>query len=148
MPEWSKGEDLRSSILRYAWVRTPHPLFIYFFYHYYLIMEEKGKEIKEIIFKTDIIEITYETDIIEIINKDCNGYKKLYELWLIEQPVFISDIYKIQMRDLYLASRNKELSINELNNFLSEENRNEAIKFINYMRKRDLSEERKKWTKK
>jgi hypothetical protein len=111
-------------------------------------MEEKGKEIKEIIFKTDIIEITYETDIIEIINKDCNGYKKLYELWLIEQPVFISDIYKIQMRDLYLASRNKELSINELNNFLSEENRNEAIKFINYMRKRDLSEERKKWTKK
>ena len=111
-------------------------------------MEEKGKEIKEIIFTPETIEITYETDVKEIITKNNIGYTNLYNAWIKENPVFISDIYKMEMRDLYYSSRNNELSISVLNNFFREENKENAKKFINYMRKRDLTEEKKKWTKK
>jgi len=111
-------------------------------------MEEKNKEIKEIIFNPENVEITYETDVKEIITKDYEGYKKLYDGWLLEEPIFISDIYKNEMRDLFFAAKNRNLSIMQLNNFLTEDNREEATKFIKYMRKRNYTEERKKWIKK
>jgi hypothetical protein len=108
-------------------------------------MEYLDKEIKTLILTETTIEITYDNDIIEIINKNGEGYKILYNAWLLEQPMFISDIYKMQMRDLNFAARNNETSINNLNIFLSESNYDEALKFITYMRKRDLTFERKKW---
>jgi len=108
-------------------------------------MEQPDKEIKTLIITSSTIEIIYENDINEIINKDSTGYKKLYDIWLKEQPMFISDIYKIQMRDLNYASRNNITSINNLNNFFSELNKTEALKFIDYMRKRDLTYEKQKW---
>ena len=83
-----------------------------------------------------------------IIEKNKDGYKKLFDAWLIEQPMFISDIYKTQMRDLNFASRGNETSINHLNSFIKEENKAEVIKFITYMRKRDLTFEKSKWIKK
>jgi hypothetical protein len=109
-------------------------------------MEQLDKEIKELVLTATTIEITYENDVIEIVNKNGGGYKKLYDAWLLEQPMFISDIYKTQMRDLNFAARNNQESINNLNNFLSESNHTEALKFITYMRKRDLTFERQKWT--
>ena len=108
-------------------------------------MEYLDKEIKSLILTETTIELTYDNDIIEIINKNGEGYKKLYNAWLLEQPMFISDIYKMQMRDLNFAARNNETSINNLNMFLSDSNYEEALKFITYMRKRDLTFERKKW---
>lgn len=108
-------------------------------------MEYLDKEIKQLILTPTTIEITYENNIIEIVNKNGDGYKKLYDAWLLEQPMFISDIYKTQMRDLNFAARNNHESINNLNNFLSQENQDEALKFITYMRKRDLTFERQKW---
>ena len=109
-------------------------------------MEQLDKEIKELVLTPTTIEITYENDVIEIVNKNGEGYKKLYDAWLLEQPMFISDIYKTQMRDLNFAARNNQECINNLNNFLSQENQEEALKFITYMRKRDLTFERQKWT--
>jgi len=109
-------------------------------------MEEIEQDIKDIIFTDTTIEITYNNDIIEIINKNAAGYKKLHDAWLLEQPMFISDIYKTQMRDLNFGSRNNQTSLNNLNLFLSPENKEEALKFIIYMRKRDLTFERQKWT--
>ena len=50
------------------------------------------------------------------------------------------------MRDLNFAARNNQTSLNNLNIFLSEDNYTEALKFITYMRKRDLTYERQKWT--
>lgn len=108
-------------------------------------MEYLDKEIKQLILTPTTIEITYENNIIEIVNKNGDGYKKLYDAWLLEQPMFISDIYKTQMRDLNFAARNNHESINNLNNFLSDANKDEALKFITYMRKRDLTFERQKW---
>ena len=109
-------------------------------------MEEIDKEIKSLLLTPSTIEITYENDVIEIVTKDSNGYKKIHDAWLLEQPMFISDIYKTQMRDLSYASRNNATSLNQLNNFFSEENQEEALKFITYMRKRDLTFEKQKWT--
>jgi hypothetical protein len=109
-------------------------------------MEEIDKEIKTLLLTPTTIEITYENDIEEIVNKNAEGYKKLYDAWLLEQPMFISDIYKTQMRDLNFAARNNQTSLNNLTIFLSEDNYTEALKFITYMRKRDLTYEKQKWT--
>jgi len=110
-------------------------------------MEETDKKIKNLILTTTTIEIIYENDVIEIINKNKDGYKKLYDGWLLEKPMFISDIYKMQMRDLNFASRNNQESLNNLNLFFDENNYNEALKFIEYMRKRkNLTFDKDKWT--
>ena len=109
-------------------------------------MEQPDEEIKTISFTETTVEIIYANDISEIITKDSAGYKKLYDAWLVQQPMFISDIYKTQMRDLTFAARNTIPSVLQMNKFLSEANKDEALKFIDYMRKRDLTFERKKWT--
>jgi len=110
-------------------------------------MEYLENEIKTIEYG-EIIKIVYDNDEIELIERNKEGYKKLYDAWLKEQPMFISDIFKTQMRDLTFATRGNESSINQLNSFLSEENAEQATKFIVYMRKRDLTFERSKWIKK
>jgi hypothetical protein len=110
-------------------------------------MEYLENEIKTIEYG-EVIKIVYDNDEIELIERNKDGYKKLYDAWLKEQPMFISDIFKTQMRDLTFASRGNEASINQLNSFLSEENAEQATKFIVYMRKRDLTFERSKWIKK
>lgn len=109
-------------------------------------MEEIEQDIKDLILTETTIEITYMNDVKEVVNKNAAGYKKLHDAWLLEQPMFISDIYKTQMRDLNFAARNNQQSLNSLNLFLSPENKDEALKFIIYMRKRDLTFERQKWT--
>jgi len=110
-------------------------------------MEQPDIEVKDIQITDNDFKIIYENDAIEIIEKSQSGYKKLFDAWLLEQPMFISDIYKTQMRDLNFASRGNETSINQLNSFFKEENKNEVIKFISYMRKRDLTFEKQKWIK-
>jgi len=110
-------------------------------------MEYLENEIKTIEYG-EVIKIVYDNDEIELIERNKDGYKKLYDAWLKEQPMFISDIFKTQMRDLTFTTRGNESSINQLNSFLSEENAEQATKFIVYMRKRDLTFERSKWIKK
>jgi len=109
-------------------------------------MEYLENEIINVEFTSETITITYDNNEIEIIQKNMDGYKKLYDAWLKEQPMFISDIYKSQMRDLTFAKTNSTFT-ETMNNYLSEGNREEAIKFITYMRKRDLRFEKSKWVK-
>jgi len=110
-------------------------------------MDYPEEDVVDVIFSDSEIKIIYEKGGNEIITKDKDGYKKLFDAWLLEQPMFISDIYKTQMRDLSFGSRNNQASVNNLNNFLVESNKTEVIKFINYMRKRDLTFEKQKWIK-
>ena len=111
-------------------------------------MEQPEEEIKSVIFNENTINITYMNDIEEIITRNTEGYKKLYDAWLKEQPMFISDKYKMQMRSLnFILKKNNETAIQELNSFLSENNREEALNFIKYMRTRDLTFEKQKWNK-
>jgi len=108
-------------------------------------MEYLENEIKTIVFTPETITITYDNNEVEIVKKTKEGYMKLYDAWLKEQPMFISDIFKSQMRDLTFIKRDE--SFNDMNKFLSEENKEQALKFIVYMRKRDLTYERSKWIK-
>ena len=110
-------------------------------------MEQPDIEIKDLEITDIDFKIIYQNDAIEIIEKNKDGYKKLFDAWLIEQPMFISDIYKTQMRDITFGSRNNQTSVNNLNNFFIENNKIEVIKFLNYMRKRDLTFEKQKWIK-
>ena len=81
-----------------------------------------------------------------ILGKDT--YKKMYKEWLVEQPPFISDIYKKNMNNIILSSiHNNQDCVNSLNNFFVDDNKEEVIKFINYMRCRDLTQEKLKWNK-
>ena len=81
----------------------------------------------------------------EILEKKFETYKRMFDEWLLEQPMFISDIFKNEMRNLNYASRNNENSIQELNRFFSIGNEENVLKFLNYMRSRDLTFEKKKW---
>lgn len=110
-------------------------------------MEYLENEITEISFTPETVTITYDNNQVEIVNKTKEGYKILYEAWLKEQPMFISDIFKSQMHDLAFAARGYPDKLNNMNRYLTEENKEEALKFIVYMRKRDLTFERAKWTK-
>jgi hypothetical protein len=111
-------------------------------------MEYLDLAIKDVVFTNETIELTYENDEKEIVEKTKEGYKKLYNAWLKENPMFISDKFKTQMRDLTYASNGNMTNLNEINGFLSEGNREKAIEFMTYMRTRDLTYERSKWTKK
>ena len=72
----------------------------------------------------------------------------MYKEWLVEQPPFISDIYKKNMNNIILSSiHNNQDCVNSLNNFFVDDNKEEVIKFINYMRSRDLTQEKLKWNK-
>lgn len=110
-------------------------------------MDYKGFDIKSLSINNDTITVTYSNDQIEIIPKNSESYLAMYYEWILDNPVFITDIYKDQMHHLFFAGKNhNQDSINFLNTFFSSENIDEALKFINYMRTRDLTEDRKKWT--
>lgn len=92
--------------------------------------------------------ITYDNNMTETIVIGKETYDKMYKEWLVEQPPFISDIYKQMMNNLILASiHNNQKCISDLNNFFVVENKEEVINFIKYMRTRDLTQEKLKWNK-
>ena len=110
-------------------------------------MEFPEEDVVDVSLTETDINIVYQNGGNGIITKDKEGYKKMYDEWLLEQPMFISDIYKTQMRDLSFGSRNNQASVDNLNKFFSESNKTEVIKFLNYMRKRDITFEKNKWIK-
>lgn len=110
-------------------------------------MEYPEEDVVDVSLTDTDINIVYQNGGNGILTKDKEGYKKMYDEWLLEQPMFISDIYKTQMRDLSFGSRNNQASVDNLNNFFSESNKTEVIKFLNYMRKRDITFEKNKWIK-
>ncbi len=110
-------------------------------------MEHPEEDVVDVILSDVDINIIYQNGGTEVITKNKEGYKIMFDEWLLEQPMFISDIFKTQMRDLSFGSRNNQTSVNNLNNFFVENNKTEVIKFLNYMRKRDLTFEKQKWIK-
>ena len=86
-------------------------------------MEYKDIDIKSVSFDDTNIYITYSNDMNEIIIKNAESYLDLYDDWLLDNPMFICDKYKTQMRHLFFAGKNNDReSINSLNDFLSENN--------------------------
>ena len=103
-------------------------------------MDNQDVEIQSVEFSDNNIIIKYVNSAIETLPKDINTYKSFHEKWLIDNPPFISDIYKAQMRNIILASiNNNSKCIDELNNFFQSPNEENVKKFFIYMRNRHIT---------
>lgn len=113
-------------------------------------MDQKGIEIKSVVIdeQSNSVVITYENDVVETLPKTVDTYTALYKDWLVDEPPFISDIFKVQMRSIILASINNEPQcIEDLEQFFTNANIEEVKRFLVYMRKRDLKTDKLIWTK-
>ena len=111
-------------------------------------MENINNKIVDIVFNENNMIISYDNEQTETLAIGKETYSKMYKEWLVEQPPFISDIYKQNMNNIILSSIHNNIDCaNTLNNFFVENNKQEVIKFINYMRGRDLTQEKLKWNK-
>ena len=109
-------------------------------------MENKNQEIMSVNLENNLITIAYENGETEILPNTKETYVSMHKNWLVEQPPFISDIYKVQMRNIVLtAINNNEKCIQDLSAFFSPNNQEEVKNFLTYMRKRDLTVEKQKW---
>jgi hypothetical protein len=111
-------------------------------------MEHINNELVDITFEDNTMVIAYNNGLTETLVIGKETYEKMYKEWLVEQPPFISDIYKINMNNIILASiHNNQKCVSDLNGFFVVDNKDDAIKFIKYMRGRDLTQEKLKWNK-
>ena len=111
-------------------------------------MEHINNELVDISFDDNTMVIAYNNGLTETLVIGKETYEKMYKEWLVEQPPFISDIYKINMNNIILASiHNNQKCVSDLNGFFVADNKDEVIKFIKYMRGRDLTQEKLKWNK-
>lgn len=111
-------------------------------------MEYITNEVVDITFNGEDITVSYDNNLTETFTKGKATYDKMYKEWLKEQPPFISDIYKQTMNNIILSSiHNNNKCIADLNGFFVAENKEEVLKFIKYMRTRDLTQEKLKWNK-
>lgn len=110
-------------------------------------MEYPNQTITNIIINDNIVHIEYDNNMTENLSIGKDTYVRMHDTWLKEQPPFISDLFKIQMRNIILATiNNNERCIHDLNIFFSSSNVEEVKRFLTYMRKRDLTSEKEKWT--
>ena len=98
--------------------------------------------------ETSEIKLFFANNQTETINKGHDGYMLFYNEWLKNEPIFISDKFKAQLRDITLYGLNKNNdSFNNLNKFFVNENKTNMINFFNYMRNRDLTYDKSIWKK-
>jgi hypothetical protein len=98
--------------------------------------------------KRSVINIKYDNDAVEELIVSPEMYAAMKAKWLVDQPPFISDRYKNIMNNIILGCIHKnERCIGELNSYFAVGNEADVMAFFNYMRKRDLTEEKKKWRK-
>ena len=111
-------------------------------------MENINNALVDITFTENSFTITYDNELTETLVIGKETYEKMYIEWLKEQPPFISDVYKQNMNNIILtAIHKKKECIAELNGFFREENKEEVLNFIKYMRGRDLTQEKLRWNK-
>jgi hypothetical protein len=109
-------------------------------------MDHLNNEIESLVIEDNIIKITYDNDAFEEIEICDAFFANMRTTWLISQPPFISDRYKNVMNDIILACIHKnQRCICELKIFFAPGNEQAVKEFLTYMRKRDLTEEKKKW---
>jgi hypothetical protein len=110
-------------------------------------MEQENQTITSVSLQDGIISIVYDNGEVENLQRTKETFVAMHNKWLVSQPPFISDLYKVQMRNIILATiNNNEKCICDLCTYFSEGNELEVVKFLTYMRKRDLTEEKNKWT--
>lgn len=110
-------------------------------------MEQQGQNISTVTLENGLITVLYENGEVETLPNAKETYVSMHNKWLVEQPPFISDLYKVQMRNIILTTINNNAKcIYDLYQFFSNGNEEEVKKFLTYMRNRDLTQEKQKWT--
>lgn len=108
-------------------------------------MENLENAITDVIIIDDNIFITYDNGAIETLPKTVDTYKRMYEMWVKDEPVFISDKFKPMLNNLILINSN----IKKINEFFVESNIENVKRFLIYMRGRKeyIAAEKIKWNK-
>lgn len=102
-------------------------------------MENIGTELQSVQLSGENIVITYVNGAVETLPNNVETYKLFYNKWLLSNPPFISDLYKVQMRNITLASiNNNQKCIADLTKYFQSPNEAVVQKFFTYMRKRDI----------
>jgi uncharacterized protein YccT (UPF0319 family) len=102
-------------------------------------MNHLDTQIKNIDIQDTTINIDYENDEKESLIVSQETYEQMYQLWLKETPVFITDKYKTEIRNItFAAIQKKEICINQLNNFFKKSNEENVKAFLIYMRHRKV----------
>ena len=112
-------------------------------------MENAGVEIQTVELTSGNIVVKYVNGATESLPNTLDTYKSFHDKWLVNNPPFISDIYKTQMRDIILSSINdNQRCIASLKAFFESPNEESVKKFLTYMRNRDtiLPAKRAAWT--
>lgn len=112
-------------------------------------MENQGIDIQSVGFNSGIVVVSYVNGATESFPANLDTYKAFYHKWLESNPPFISDLYKIQMRNIILASiNNNQKCIADLNKFFSSPNEETVKKFFTYIRNREqtLPPKKAQWT--
>jgi hypothetical protein len=112
-------------------------------------MEQPGIEIRSVQLRDESIILTYENDAVETLPNNLATYKTFYDVWLKDNPPFISDVHKGMMRNIVLGSiNNNEKCLADLKTFFEAPNEEHVKTFLSYMRKRDviLPEKKAIWT--
>lgn len=107
-------------------------------YYKKIDMENQGIEIQNVEIADDNIVIKYMNDAIETLPNNSQTYKQFYDLWLRNNPPFISDIFKTEMRNITLVSINDNgKCVTDLQQFFNVGNEDRMKKFFTYMRNRE-----------
>jgi len=112
-------------------------------------MENEGIDIASVELSGDNIKVIYVNDATEILANNRDTYKAFHDKWLVSNPPFISDKFKVQMRDITLATINNNAScIASLSNYFKSPNEATVKSFLTYMRKREstLPPQKAQWT--
>lgn len=111
-------------------------------------MDNLGVEITSVQLPSGSIVIKYANGATETLPNTCATYEMMHEKWIIPLPPFITDKYKIQMRDITLCCINKNEKCEcAIKDFFASPNEEKVMKFLNYMRNRHITlpEEKAKW---
>jgi hypothetical protein len=114
-------------------------------------MENPGIEISSVDLSNGNITVTYANGAIETLPNNKQTHHAMHEHWIRPNPPFISDKFKVEMRNLSLSCINGDQKCCcASEDFFSPPNEANVMKFLTYMRKRDsiIPQERTKWVKK
>lgn len=114
-------------------------------------MENPGVEISSVDLSDGNISVTYANGAQEILPNSKETRHAMHEKWIRPNPPFISDKFKVEMKNLSLSCINgDEKCCCAAHDFFSSPNEEKVKQFLTYMRKRDdiLPAQRAKWTKK
>jgi len=111
-------------------------------------MDNTGVDIQSVVLDNDIV-INYVNGASETYPKNVTTYKLFHDKWLVPLPPFISDKFKVQMRNITLATiNNSDKSIQELSTYFNPPNEEVVKNFFTYMRSRNviLPPQKQQWT--